>query len=469
MSRPLLPSELTRRRWLLSAAAALGVVATPILGHADDDGDEDDNDSAPRADVTFALAQTGLQARVVVIGGGMAGATCAKYLRLWGGAGVEVTLVEPRAAYTSNIMSNLVLNGGTTMAALDYGYSRLASRYGVTVRQGRVAALDPAARVVRLDDGTELPYDRVVAAPGIEFDDAWGLVGADYDARTPHAWQAGAQTTLLRDQIAQMSSGDRFVMVIPRSPYRCPPGPYERACLVADLLKTSGRGASEVLVLDENLTIQAERENFTAAFEQIHAGVIRYEPGVTGVTIDPTTLQVRYLDGVGAPQAVQARVVNPIAPHRAAGSGAAGWLARAGLANSADGRWAVVNVLSYESTAVAGVHVIGDAASCGLPKAGHVGNQEAKICADAIVRLLGGGQPDPTPVANSACYSPITAGTASWLTAVYQYDAAQGRMVVAANGGNTAGASAVEAASISARNFRQMHTWFDTLMRDSFA
>ena len=259
----------------------------------------------------------------------------------------------------------------------------------------------------------------------------------------------------------------------------------DKAAKAADAKKEGGEAAAKVmpgkegtiaalpgetvLVLDENLTIQAERENFTAAFEQIHAGVIRYEPGVTGVTIDPTTLQVRYLDGVGAPQAVQARVVNPIAPHRAAGSGAAGWLARAGLANSADGRWAVVNVLSYESTAVAGVHVIGDAASCGLPKAGHVGNQEAKICADAIVRLLGGGQPDPAPVANSACYSPITVGTASWLTAVYQYDAAQGRMVVAANGGNTAGASAVEAASISARNFRQMHTWFDTLMRDSFA
>lgn len=469
MSRHTLPTELTRRRWLLSAAAALGVVATPILGHADGQDDDDDHDDAPASDVTFALAQTGLQARIVVIGGGMAGATCAKYLRLWGGSGVEVTLIEPRAAYTSNIMSNLVLNGGTTVAALDYGYDRLATRYGVTVRQGRVTSLDTVARVVRLEDGTELPYDRVVAAPGIEFDDAWGLSAADYDTRTPHAWQAGAQTTLLRDQIAQMAAGDRFVMVIPKSPYRCPPGPYERACLVADLLKTSGRAASQVLVLDQNLTIQAERENFTAAFEQIHAGVIRYEPGVTGLTIDPVNLRVSYLDGVGAPQTVQARVINPIAPHRAGGSSTGGWLAQAGVANSADGRWAVVNVLSYESTAVPGVHVIGDAASCGLPKAGHVGNQEAKICADAIVRLLGGGQPDPAPVANSACYSPITAGTASWLTAVYQYDASLGRMAVAANGGNTAGATAVEAASISAQNFRQMRTWFDTLMRDSFA
>lgn len=469
MSRPSLPIESTRRRWLISAAALLGIVATPILGHADDDDDNDADESTHAADVTFALAQTGLQARVVVIGGGMAGAACAKYLRLWGGSGVEVTLVEPRAAYTSNIMSNLVLNGGTTMGALDYSYERLSSRYGVMVRQGRVSSLDPGARRVRLEDGTELPYDRVIAAPGIEFEDAWGLVAADYETRTPHAWQAGAQTALLRDQIGQMVAGDHFVMVIPRAPYRCPPGPYERACLVADLLKTSGRATSQVLVLDENLTIQAERENFTFAFQQIHAGVVRYEPGVTAVTIDPATLNVRYRDAVGAPKSLQARVINPIAPHRAAGSGAAGWLRQAGVANSADGRWAVVNVLSYESTAVPGVHVIGDAASCGLPKAGHVGNQEAKICADAILRLLGGGQPDPAPVANSACYSPITAGTASWLTAVYQYDAAQARMVVAANGGNPAGAAAVEAGSITAKNFQQMRTWFDTLMRDTFS
>ena len=129
----------------------------------------------------------------------------------------------------------------------------------------------------------------------------------------------------------------------------------------------------------------------------------------------------------------------------------------------------MVNVLSYESTAVPNVHVIGDAASCGLPKAGHVGNQEAKICADAIVRLLGGGLPDAAPVANSACYSPITRSTASWLTAVYQYDANNTKMMVAANGGSTVGAGAVEASSISTRNYNQMFTWFHSLMGDSFA
>ena len=146
-------------------------------------------------------------------------------------------------------------------------------------------------------------------------------------------------------------------------------------------------------------------------------------------------------------------------------------LTQAGLANSANGKWAVVNVLSFESTAAgaAGVHVIGDASQCGLPKAGHVANQEAKICADAIVRALGGQQPDPAPVANSACYSPITASTASWLTAVYQYDAVNAKFVVANNGGVTTGATPVESATISSKNFQQMNTWFNTLMGDSFA
>jgi NADH dehydrogenase FAD-containing subunit len=128
-----------------------------------------------------------------------------------------------------------------------------------------------------------------------------------------------------------------------------------------------------------------------------------------------------------------------------------------------------VNPLSYESTSVPGVHVIGDAAQCGLPKAGHVGNQEGKICADAIIRLLGGGSPDTAPVANSACYSPITANSASWLTAVYQYDPSSGQMKVAGHGGQTAGGAAVESATISTRNYTQMGVWFNTLMKDTFA
>ncbi|MEZ5658716.1 MAG: FAD/NAD(P)-binding oxidoreductase [Burkholderiaceae bacterium] len=475
---------ISRRQWLGMALAAAGVGVVPALARADDD--ERGGEGGTGSGTYLALAGSGPGGHVVVVGGGMAGATVAKYLRLWGGASLAVTLVEPDPIYTSNIMSNLVLNGRMSVAQLQYERGALADRYGVTLVNGAVQSLDAPNRLVTLADGTALNYDRLVVATGVEFMPAYGLSVADYETRTPHAWRAGPQTSLLKQQIDAMRDGDTFVMTIPLSPYRCPPGPYERACLVADTLKKSGRANCKVVVLDENAGIQAEKENFGHAFAAIHvrgdgSPIIDYRPGITGIAIDPDTRIVTYGNGANT---ILATVVNPIPPHRAAGIGAGsldenddgGWFARAGLNNSAleaaspnFGRWAGVDVLSYESSSVPGVHVIGDASSCGLPKAGHVGNQEAKICADAIVRLLGGQQPDPAPVANSACYSPITASTASWLTAVYQYDAASTRMKVAANGGSTVGAGAIEAGSISTRNYNQMFTWFHSLMGDSFA
>lgn len=454
------PRSIGRRQWLAFGLASLGGVLLSRAAHSDSDGGN--------SNVVYRLVPSGPSAQVVVVGGGMAGTTVAKYLRLWGGAALKVTLVDPDGSYVSNILSNEVLTGARTLASLGYGRQAVADRYGVLLRQARVQSLDVNARRLTLDDGSTLDFDRLVVAPGIAFDEAYGLSEADYAQRTPHAWRAGAQTELLRQQIAAVPAGGTFVMSIPAAPYRCPPGPYERACLVADALKARGPGA-RVIVLDHNPAIQAEVETFTQAFNVVHGGVIDYQPGISGLQIDAATRQVQWIDALGALQQVQADVVNPIPPQRAAGSEAGGWLAAAGLANGNAGRWAAVDVLSYESTAVAGVHVIGDAAQCGLPKAGHVANQEAKICADAIVRLLSGSQPDPAPLANSACYSPITATTASWLTAVYQYDADSRSMKLAANNGSTVGAKATEAASISSGNYRQMQTWFTALMGDSFA
>ena len=465
----------SRRHWLLGALGLSAASLSPWLAYADNDNDEDFEHEV-NSNVSLALAQTGISGHVVVIGGGMAGAAAAKYLRLWGGAQLNVTLIDTDASYTSNIMSNLVLTQQRTMASLDYKRDVLASSYGVSLVQDRVVSLDTVNKQVVLASGAPLSYDRVVVAPGVEFMAAYGLSVSDYDTKTPHAWRAGAQTTLLANQIAGMANGDTFVMTIPLAPYRCPPGPYERACVVADLLKRTGRSNCRVVILDENDNIQAESGTFQNAFDFVHAGVISYQSNARNIQINPDTKVVTYAIGSGATQTINARVVNPIPAHRAAGIGAgnldandtSGWFAAARLNNS-NGRWAAVNPLSYESTAVSGVHVIGDAAYCGLPKAGHVGNQEGKICADAIVRLLGGGSPDAAPVANSACYSPITSNTASWLTAVYQYDASLGQMKVASNGGQTSGGAAVESASISSRNYTQMGVWFNTLMKDTFA
>jgi sulfide dehydrogenase [flavocytochrome c] flavoprotein subunit len=254
----------------MAQLAAGGVAAGvfPLTGWAD---------SRPSSSSsTIALANTGLTGkRVVVVGGGMAGMTAAKYLRMWGGSRRAVTLVEPDALYTSSIMSNLVLTGSRTLASLQFTRDALTTRYGVVRKTGTVVAIDAVAHTVRLADNTVLPYDRLVLAPGVSFDDAYGLTQADYDTRTPHAWRGGAQTALLANQVAAMRNGDTFVMTIPKAPYRCPPGPYERACVVADYLKRTKGTNCRVLVLDENLAIQAEKHTFETAFAQTHAGIRR--------------------------------------------------------------------------------------------------------------------------------------------------------------------------------------------------
>ena len=432
------------------------------------DNDDNDDDSHTNSTTTSSSTTTGkgvsfvpvttniTNKKVVIVGAGMAGATAAKFLRLWGGTGIQITLVEPNAFYTSNIMSNLAVSAGRTVASLNTSYTNLVSKYSITLKQASVLSFDNATKQVSLSDGSTLAYDRLILAPGVQFDDAYGLTAADYASNYPHAWQAGIQTQALANQVAAMQVGDTFVMSIPAKPYRCPPGPYERACLVADYLKTHAKTGAKVIVLDENAGIQAEPTNFTHAFNTIHAGIIDYRSGITGIMVDKASNTVTY-NGGSIPNA---KVINLIPPHRAP-------TFMTPVLNG--GRWAPVNVLSYESTTtgMTGVHIIGDASSTTQPKAGHIANQEAKVCVDAIIRAFQGQAPDASPVTNSACYSPITSNTASWLTAVYQYDTATGTMKQWSNGSFTG--SNIEAASINSSNFNQMNTWFNTLMSDTFS
>jgi NADPH-dependent 2,4-dienoyl-CoA reductase/sulfur reductase-like enzyme len=399
--------------------------------------------------------------RAVVIGGGMAGATVAKYLRLWGGAGVSVTIVEPRAAYVSNIMSNKVLTGQKTLTSLTYAYTNLISLYGIRVVKARVTGIDPGLRKVTCSDNTVLAYDRLIVAPGIAFDYS-SIPGMDAAAQAaiPHAWQAGPQTTQLRSQLVNMVNGANVVLTIPKPPYRCPPGPYERACVVADWLRVN-KPSSKLIVLDGNApkvagdpysAIQAEPVNFKNAFVNIHNNLL-YHSDVALTSVDATGKRIDTSIG-----ALNYGVLNIIPPQKA---GSIITDSGIGLAN-AGGRWAGVNLLSYESTAVPRIHVIGDSHSSTQPKAGHIGNQEAKVCADAILRLENGLQPYAKPVTNSACYTPITATTATWLTAVFAYDAALGMTVV--------GGKATEPVEgPTTKSYEQMNTWFATLMKDSFA
>lgn len=387
------------------------------------------------------------KARVIVIGGGMGGATMAKYMRLWGDK-VAVTLVERNPKYVSSIMSSLVLTAQRDLPSLTFGYETLRSRYGVDVVIDDVLEVDPIRTTVKLASGTELSGDRIVMAPGIDFDNVPGLEDA---SRMPHAWTAGPQTILLARQLKDVPSNGVVVLTIPRAPFRCPPGPYERACLIADWLKVTKPGA-KLIVLDANPDIVVEKENFSRAFSGPYAKVIEYRSGVEVTSVDTAGMNLSTSGGL-----VHGEVINLIPAQRASPL-----VAAAGLTAGGDGRFAPVDVLSYASTVAPSVHVIGDSSATTQPKAGHIANQEAKVCADALVRIFSGEQPDPAPVTNSACYSTITRTEASWLTAVFQYDDAAKVMAPVPR-------SFAASDGWSTKNFKEMSKWFDTLMADTFS
>lgn len=389
--------------------------------------------------------------RVVIVGGGFGGATAARYLKMWGG-NVDVTMVERNANFVSCPISNLVLGGHKQMADITRGYDGLRA-LGVKVVQGEVTVVDAAAKKVRLAGGGELAYDRLIVSPGIDFmtDAVGGLASALATDQVTHSWKAGPQTVLLRKQLEAMPDGGVFAIAIPKVPYRCPPGPYERACLIADWMRVK-KPQAKLMVLDANMDFVTEKDNFSRAFLDLHGKVIDYRTSVVIDSVDPASRTINTNQGV-----VRGDVINLIPRQRAPQL-----LADAGLLNATGGRFAAVDVLSYASTAAPRTHVIGDASATTQPKAGHIANQEAKVCADALARIFAGGSPDPAPVTNSACFSTITMTQASWLHALFQYDPASASM------------KAVTAATMASEgwngdHFEDMGTWFRALMADTFA
>jgi NADH dehydrogenase FAD-containing subunit len=435
-----------RRNFLVAGAAT--AMATSAM--ADNKKKSTSKSTAASTTAAIVPSSTTVKSRVIVIGGGMAGSTVAKYLRLWGDS-VEVTLVERMPTYTSNIMSSLVLTGQRTLSSLTYKYDALRSKYGVTTIFGEVVSVDPVNAKVTLADKTVLTADRIVMAPGITFDTVPGLGASN---KMPHAWTAGPQTTLLASQLGAMRAGGVAILTIPKTPYRCPPGPYERACLIADWLRVKKPG-SKLIVLDANPDIVTEKDNFTSAFLGLHGNVIEYHNNAEVLSVDPLGMNL-YTNGGGS---FHGDVVNMIPRQRAGGL-----IEATGLNNATEGRFAGVNVLSYASTTpgASKVHIIGDSSATTQPKAGHIANQEAKVCADALSRILAGGSPDAAPVTNSACFSTITTTQASWLHAMYQYDPVSGTMqaVPAATGASV---------GWNAESFKDMGKWFGSLMADTFA
>jgi NADPH-dependent 2,4-dienoyl-CoA reductase/sulfur reductase-like enzyme len=388
--------------------------------------------------------------RVVVVGGGFGGATAARYLKLWGGAAVDVTLVERNESFISCPMSNLVIGGTRDLASIVHPYSGLQAQ-GVKRLRAEVTGIDPATRTVATADGARLAWDRLVLAPGIDFvlDTVPGLGEALSSGRAVHAWKAGAQTVQLRRQLEALPDGGVVLISIPKAPYRCPPGPYERACLIASYLRRA-KPRAKLLVLDANPEIQSKKALFERAFAQHHAGVLEYRPNAELKAVTP--------DGIARFEFedVKADVLNLIPPQRA------GDLARE-FAN-VNRRWVGVDWLGLQSQVAPGVHVVGDAilSPSGMPKSGHLANQQAKLAAAAVLQGLQGQPVDPAPVVMNTCYSFVTPDEAMHVASVHQYDPAEKTMkAVAGAGGVSPAASAAEGAIARA--------WADNIWADSLA
>ena len=393
-------------------------------------------------------------AKVVVIGGGFGGATAAKYVRMWSDHQIDVVLIEPQASFVSCPGSNLVLGGTRTLADITVSYDSLVSRHGVKWVRDEAAGIDADKKTVTLASGASIRYDKLVLSPGVElmFDEVQGLREAQAGGRVLQAWKAGPETLALRRQLEAMPDGGVYAITVPESPYRCPPGPYERASVIAAYFKRE-KPRSKVLILDANADVTSKPALFKKAWADLYPGMVEYRPLQKVIGVDAAASKVR----IELQDDVRADVLNVLPPMRA------GALAvKAGLANAA-GRWCRVNYLDFESTAAKDIHVLGDSIQIapGMPKSGHMANAHAKVAAAAIVAELSGQEVDPHPMLTNTCYSYVDASQAIHVASVHEYVAAEKTFKpVAGAGGVSAQRSEAEGvyASAWAKNI-----WADSL------
>ncbi len=394
---------LDRRSFLKLVGAGAGAAGLPMIGRAAE------------------LMPKGAK-RVVVVGGGYGGTIAAKYIRMMDKS-IEVVLIERNDHFVSCPFSNLYIGGVIKdLAPLTIKYDKLSANHGVKVVQADVTAIDPAGKVVTTSKGT-LSYDRLVLSPGVDF--RLGEIKGYDDAAMeimPHAWKAGPQTVLLRKQLEAMKDGGTMVMTVPLAPYRCPPGPYERASMVAHYLKKN-KPKSKLVVLDANPDITSKGGLFKKGWKDNYEGIIDYRPAKKVTEVEPGKMTV-LIEGL---EDVKGDVINVIPPQRA------GQIAVATGLVGDDKNWCPVNPTTFESTKQAGIHVIGDASNAGaMPKSGYSANSEAKICATNIVALMNGKELTDMSGINT-CYSYITDKEAVSVAAVYTVK--EGKIIAVPNSG----------------------------------
>ena len=400
------------------------------------------------------------KAKVVVIGGGYGGATAAKYVRMLSDYKIDVVLIEPSDAFVSCPISNLVVGGSKQVADLTTAYTGLSKNHGITVVKDMATAIDTGKKTVTLARGATIAYDKLVVSPGVELmmGSIEGLAAAQTSGQILQAWKAGAETVALRKQLQDMPDGGVFAITIPVAPYRCPPGPYERACQAAWYFKQA-KPKSKVLILDGNPDVTSKGPLFKKVWAEQYKGMIEYrgDHKVTAVDAKTGTLKFEIQDDV------KAAVLNVLPSMRA------GTIAQqAGLNNQANNRWCGVNYQSFESTVAKDVHVLGDSIQIapGMPKSGHMANSHAKVAAAAIVAQLSGWEINPAPMLTNTCYSFVDDKNVVHVASVHEYVAAEKTFKTVAGSG---GVSAIDLKpevtlleGVYAMNWAQ-NIWADTL------
>ncbi len=426
------------RRAFLTQALKTGVIAT-----------------ASGASLSACSRPVGKQApRVVIVGGGYGGATCAKYIRYFDNA-VHVTLIESSRRYHTCPFSNAVLGGLEDANFTTQGYEGLKKTFNIHVIHDTATSLNPIGRRISLAGGATLPYDRLITSPGISF--RWDHVFSGYDKTAsdymPHAWRGGEQLTLLKRQLLNMEDGGVFAIVVPGPPFRCPPGPYERASLVASYLKQA-KPKSKVLILDANEHF-SKQDLFEEAWAALYENIIERIPIsagglITGVDVKNNILKAEAGD-------VKVAIANVI-PFQQAGK-----FAIAHNLTDETG-WCPVDHKTFESKRIPGVHVLGDSALAGaMPKSASSANSQAKVCSLAVVDLLRGREPDPMFYHNT-CYSLITADYGISINAMYRYEDNRIKLIERSGGPSPLQATA----AFRRKEAHHARGWYQSINADSF-
>lgn len=406
----------------------------------------------------FPYIARGAGSKIVVVGGGTGGATAAKYIRLMDPS-VEVTLIEPNPRYYTCYLSNEAVIGERTLDSLSFGYDRLRG-HGVTVIQGFAVGIDPAAKTVKTADGRSFAFDRAIVAPGVDF--KWGAIGG-YDEQAaghlPHAWKAGPQTLLLRKQLIAMKDGGTVIIIAPPNPFRCPPGPYERASLIAHYLKQH-KPKSKVIILDAKDAF-AKQGLFTQAWKRLYGfgtadSMIQWVSAAEGGTVE--SIDVASMMVQAEIEEFKGDVINVIPPQKAGKIAVEGGLV--------EGDWCPVDKKTFESTKQAGIYVIGDACNASkMPKSGYAANSQAKVAAAAVVDSLHGREPGTAAYMNT-CYSIAGPDYGFSVAGVYELSA-DGKTIEGVKGAG--GLTPMDASpEMLKREVSYAHSWFKNVTQDVF-